>query len=309
MRILITGISGFVGRRLAHALVARGDRVCGTYLGELPRQKDFLPQECILEEIDLQDEAALHRLVQQREPEAVVHLAGLSHVGASWKRPGEYFQVNVLGTENLLEAAAGKRVLVASSAEVYGKVPDDQQPIAEDRLLAPGSPYALTKAAAERLALGKGAIVVRSFNAIGPGQTPTFALPAFAAQLAAVAEGSQEPVLKVGNLEARRDFVHVDDVADGYVTLIDQGRPSTVYNLATGSTTSIGEALEGLIAVSKQKVRVETDPDRLRPVDVPLLCGSAARLQALGWSPRRSFQAALEELWAEASSPMSLVGP
>ena len=299
MRVLITGISGFVGRRLARRLTARGDQVSGTYLGDPPSLEGLL-QPHALQEIDLQDQLALDRLVEQQQPDAVVHLAGLSHVGASWARPGEYFRVNVLGTENLLRAAAGRRIVVASSAEVYGRVPEDEQPIVEERLVAPGSPYALTKAAAERLALAQGAVVVRSFNAIGPGQSPDFALPAFALQLAAVAAGRQEGVLKVGNLEARRDFVHVDDVAEGYATLIRQGDPGSVYNLATGATTSIGEALERLIAVSGQQVQVETDPDRLRPVDVPLLCGSAQRLQRLAWSPRRSFDTALEELWAEA---------
>ena len=148
---------------------------------------------------------------------------GLSHVGLSWSQPEEYFRINVLGTENLLSAAPGVRVITASSAEVYGKVAVDQQPISEDQPLAPQSPYALTKAAMERLALGQGAIVARAFNIVGPGQMPTFALPAFAAQLARIEAGLQEPVLQVGNLTARRDFVHIGDTVKAYECLLLEG--------------------------------------------------------------------------------------
>ena len=149
----------------------------------------------------------------------IVHLAGLSHVGESWKRPGDYLRVNFEGTLNLLSAARGRRLIFASSAEVYGAVPAAEQPLVEDRPLAPRSPYAMTKACAERMVLDRGGIVVRSFNAIGSGQAPTFALPSFAAQLAAIRRGESEPVLRVGDLSPRRDFVHVLDVVEGAPTL------------------------------------------------------------------------------------------
>jgi GDP-4-dehydro-6-deoxy-D-mannose reductase len=293
VRILITGISGFVGRWLAKLLAEEGHRLTGAYLGAQPD----LPG-CQLREVDLMDAAGTVALVEASQPEAVIHLGGLSHVGSSWTAMGRYFQINVLGTENLLNAAGGCRFLFASSAEVYGPVPEAEQPIAEGQPVAPASPYALTKAAAERLVLAQGGVVVRSFNAVGPGQAPTFALPAFAAQLAAIARGRQEPVLRVGNLKARRDFVHVGDVAEAYRLLALRGSAPAVYNLATGKATSIAEALEILIRASGQKVRVETDPQRLRPIDVPLLCGDASRLRSLGWSPRKSLEEALMELWS-----------
>lgn len=293
MRFFITGISGFVGSHLARHLQQLGEEVTGTCLGECPE----LPGVRV-EEADLLDRDALRRVVERAEPEVIVHLGGRSHVGESWRRMAEHFDVNVLGTENLLAAAGGCRVVLASSAEVYGRVPEAEQPISEERPVAPRTPYALTKAAAERLALGAGAVVVRSFNVVGPGQTAQFALPAFTAQLAAIEIGRQEPVLQVGNLGARRDFVHVADAVEGYRLVAERAAPGAVYNLATGVDHSVREVLEKLIDVSGLAVDVQQDPRRVRPVDVPLLCGDASRLGKLGWEPRRNLDRALADLWA-----------
>jgi GDP-4-dehydro-6-deoxy-D-mannose reductase len=232
----------------------------------------------------------------------IVHLAALSHVGESWRRMPDYFDVNVLGTEIVAGAAAGRRLLFASTAEVYGVVPDEAQPIVESRAPAPRSPYALTKAAAERLALAAGAVVVRLFNLAGSGQAASFALPSFARQLAAIARGAAPPVLKVGNLTAYRDFVHVDDAVEAIALLAERGEVGSVYNLASGHAVSIADALERLRTVSGVAARFEEDPERLRPVDTPLLAGDAGRLRALGWQPRRCFDDALADLWAEAQA-------
>src|SRR6185295_13572557 len=159
------------------------------------------------------------------------------------------------------------------------------------------SPYALTKAAAERLAFLRGAVVARSFNLVGPGQSPKFALPAFAVQLAAIARGEQEPVLRVGNLSARRDFLHVDDGAAAFRLLAEKGERGGIYNIASGRALSIGEALERLTALSGVEARVEPDPERMRKVDLPLLLGDARPLRALGWEPRRTLDDALSDLW------------
>lgn len=292
MRYLVTGASGFVGSRLVGRLTAAGEEVTGTYLGGAPRLGGVEVRE-----IDLRDLAALGALVERTDPQVIIHLAGLSHVGKSWQALADYFQVNVLGTENLLRAAAGRRVVMASSAEVYGLVPAEEQPLSEDRQLAPQSPYALTKAAAERLVLPAGGIVVRSFNVVGPGQAASFALPAFAGQLAAIHEGRQEAVLKVGNLAARRDFLHLDDAVDGYLAVAAGGIDGEVYNLGSGETSSIGEMLDRLVGVSAVTARIEIDPQRFRPVDLPLLQADAGRLHRLGWAPERGLDAALEELW------------
>jgi len=298
MRVLITGVSGFVGRHVARRLLEEGEQVAATVWGEALS----LPGVA-LHEADIQDPAAVDRVLQAAAPDVVIHLAGLSHVGESWARPGEYFRVNVLGTENVVRAAAGAKVLVASSGEVYGAVPEAEQPIREDRLPAPTSPYALTKAAAERVALavpGAQAIVVRSFNLIGPGQARQFALPSFAAQLAAIRRGEQEPVLHVGNLAARRDFVHVEAAARAYLLLARSGVPGRVYNLASGRAVSIADALDALVHASGVSARIEQDPARMRPVDVPLLAGDAAGLAALGWCAEPGFEAAVCSLWHEA---------
>ena len=227
----------------------------------------------------------------------MIHLAGLSHVGESWNHPDQYFQVNVLGTENLLRASGKRRFILASSAEVYGIVPDDCQPIGEDTLLAPRSPYALTKAAAERLVLQSEATVVRSFNILGPGQAPCFALPTFAEQLRNIRNGRSEAVLKVGNLSARRDFVHLDDAIEGYCTVVERGKSGECYNLGSGEAVSISEMLDRLLRISGVEAQVEVDPSRLRSVDIPLLCADNRKLSALSWAPQRTVEAALEELW------------
>jgi GDP-4-dehydro-6-deoxy-D-mannose reductase len=193
-------------------------------------------------------------------------------------------------------------VIIASSADVYGEVPPEEQPISEDRPVSPRSPYALTKAASERLAFASGhAVVARSFNMIGPGQAPEFVLPSFALQLAAIARDKAEPVLRVGNLTARRDFVHVDDGAEAYRLLAEKGEPGSVYNIATGQASSIEEILQRLMAISGVEARVEIDPEKFRKADLPLLTGDASRLQALGWEPSRTLDDAVRDLWREHS--------
>jgi GDP-4-dehydro-6-deoxy-D-mannose reductase len=292
MRVLITGVSGFVGSRLADHLTRGEQDVAGTFIREVPELTGVK-----LYEADLLDPAALKEAVEDFRPEVVVHLAGLSHVGESWTRWGEYFRVNTLGTENLLRATTGVRVVTASSAEVYGHVPEEDQPITEDRPLAPRSPYAMTKAAAERLAAMQGAVVVRSFNIVGPGQAPNFALPSFAGQLAEIRRQEPPPVIRVGNLAARRDFLHVDDAVEAYRLLLEEGEPGEAYNLAGGRAYGIGEALERLIAVSGVETEVEVDPERVRPVEIPLLEADTSRLRALGWSATRTLDDALKDLW------------
>ncbi len=292
MRILVTGVSGFVGFRLAQHLLARGHEVAGTYLRDRPPLTGIE-----LFDVDLLDLEALREAVHRASPERVVHLAGLSHVGESWTRMADYFRVNVLGSENLMRVTAGLPVLAASSAEVYGLVPEESQPIPETSPLSPRSPYALTKAAMERLVLAAGGVIMRSFNIIGPGQARSFALPAFAGQLAEMAAGRQEPVLQVGNLTARRDFVPVGDAVSAIETLLLEGEPGTCYNLGSGVAHSIAEILDRLIAISGVETRIEEDPARCRPVDLPLLRANNGRLLSLDWSQSGSLDGALTDLW------------
>jgi GDP-4-dehydro-6-deoxy-D-mannose reductase len=299
MRVFITGIGGFVGSRLARHLLAQGDQVSGTYIGPPPSLSG-----ADLHEVDLLEREDLKRVIEAVDPDAIVNLAGISSIGGSWKAAAmpDYFWVNLVGTENLLAAASGRKVIIASSADVYGEVPPGEQPISEDRPVSPRSPYALTKAASERLAFASGhAVVARSFNMIGPGQAPEFVLPSFALQLAAIARGESEAVLKVGNLSARRDFVHVDDGAEAYRLLAEKGEPGGVYNIASGEASSIDEILHILMKVSDVSARIEIDPEKFRAVDLPLLTGDASCLHALGWERSRTLDDAVRDLWRECS--------
>ncbi|HEY2291774.1 MAG TPA: NAD-dependent epimerase/dehydratase family protein [Thermoanaerobaculia bacterium] len=297
MHILITGVAGFVGSRLARHLLERGDRVSGMYIDARP---DLPGVE--LCEADLGDRAALERVVREADPDAIVHLAGLSSIAESWdwERMPDYFRVNIAGTDNMLQAAAGRPVVIASSADVYGAVPESEQPIAELRPVAPQTPYALTKAAAERLALAQDAVIVRSFNLIGPGQATKFALPSWASQLAAIRRDEQKPVLKVGDLSTARDFTHVDDGAEAYRLLAEKGERGGVYNLASGKAVSMREALERLLVIAGVHPEVQEKAFEPRPFDIPYLSGDAGRLHALGWQPRRSLDDALQDIWRDA---------
>ena len=312
MRVFVTGATGFVGRHLVAALRERGHQVAGTGLGGPDDARGEGRREALagfeLLCLDLGERGALAAAVANFAPDRVVHLAGLAHVGSSWNRLPDYFRVNVAGTDAVLAAAGGAPVLLASSGEVYGEVPEAEQPIGEERPVAPASPYALTKAAAELLVLRAGGVVARPFNMIGPGQSPTFALAAFAEQLAAIATGRQRPVLAVGNLEARRDFLHVEDGAAAFALLAERGEPGAVYNVASGEARSIREILDELIAESGLSVEVTTDERFLRPADIGLLRGSAERLARLGWSPRRGRRAAVAELWQASLAAARRVG-
>lgn len=304
MRILVTGAAGFVGSRLACVLATRGHHVTGTFINRASELGGVH-----LREVDLLDEPALRRVVEESDPEVVIHLAGLSHVGESWKAPDKYFRVNVLGTENLQRTIGERRLIFASSAEVYGIVPGDRQPIGEDTPLAPRSPYALTKAAAERLVLLSNATVVRSFNILGPGQAQCFALPAFAEQLCDIQRGDCEAVVRVGNLSARRDFLHLDDAVEGYCAVVERGDLGTCYNLGSGAATSMSEMLDRLLKISGVEAQIEVEPSRLRSVDIPLLCADNGKLRALTWAPRRTIDGALEELWRSIGGQSAVRGP
>jgi GDP-4-dehydro-6-deoxy-D-mannose reductase len=297
MHLFITGIGGFVGSHLARLLRERGERVSGTYLDVRPD-----PKGADLYEVNLLDRPALEQAVRAADPDAIVNLAGLSHIGESWEweKLSDYFWVNVAGTENVLAAAAGRPVVIASSADVYGTVPKEEQPIREDRRISPQTPYAMSKAAAERLALIYDAVIVRSFNLIGPGQSPKFALPGWAAKLAAMRRGERESVLEVGNLSTWRDFVHVDDGAEAYRLLAEKGSRGTLYNLASGRAVEMRDALGRLLKISGVSAEVKEGAYPPRPYEIPHLSGDASRLRALGWQPRRTLDDALSDLWRES---------
>jgi GDP-4-dehydro-6-deoxy-D-mannose reductase len=279
MRALITGGKGFVGQWLAAHLKDMGDEVAVIDL-----------------ETDVADGAAVRQVMGDVVPDAIYHLAAMTHVGESWDNPSQVLRVNVLGTAEILAAARSleqsPRVLVISSAEVYGVVTPAQLPLGEDTPAQPASPYAASKLAAEAVALqawrgfGQPVIVVRPFNHIGPGQSPNFFVPALAKRIVETRRSGAR-TLPVGNLTTRRDFTDVRDVVTAYRLLVESGVPGAVYNVCSGRDVAMSEVAAQLLELAGADVTLETDPALLRPVDVPVLRGSAELLRAAtGWEAR-----------------------
>lgn len=309
MRILVTGIAGFAGRHLLPALVEAGHEVHGVVLDPAT-----VPGAASVQVVDLLDADAMARAVGEVVPEAVVHLAAISFVPHATANPRLAVRVNVEGTTGLLHAvemAVPKaRVLVVGSADAYGRVAPHELPVDEDVPLRPLSVYGATKAAAEVFALqwgrhpGRDVVVARPFNHTGPGQEATFVVPAFARQIARIAAGTQEPVVRVGDLSPVRDLSDVRDVVRGYVALLERGESGAVYNLCAGQGTAIGAILDGLIAAAGVEVRIEQDPALMRPVDVPRLVGSHERVtRATGWRPEIRLVKTLTDVLANCRAP------
>lgn len=318
MRVLVTGAAGFVGQHLIRELLVEGATIFGATLGGIPPDGGTLSSSERLAvgwlPVDITDVDTLQAAVQRVEPERVYHLAGQSSVARSFREPLETWDVNATGTLNLLEVLRhldtdSLRVLIVSSAEVYGPVPEDEQPIREERPLRPASPYAASKAAAEMVGieasakLPSGVVVARSFNHTGPGQDPSFALPGFARQLAEIRAGEREAVLRVGNLEVWRDFLDVRDVARAYLTLMEKGGSGTVYNVCSGEAPKLEDLVVRLVQLSGAGARVEVEAARFRPVDVRVLRGCADRLTQLGWHRRFPLDETLHDLLAEYGLP------
>ena len=279
MRAFVTGGHGFVGRVLCAHLAESGDEVVAPHADDM----------------DVTDVDAVRAALADAAPEAVYHLAGIASVAESWRAPGHVFDVNAGGTLALLDAVRVlptlPRVLLVSSAEVYGRVTPEALPIGEDTPLVPVTPYAASKAAAELLGVqafhGWGVPVIRArpFNHIGPGQSPDFAVPAFARRIIE-ATRTGATTLAVGNLSARRDLTDVRDVVRAYRLLLLSGEPGAAYNVCSGRDVPMEDVVRRLLAVADADLALEVDPDLLRPVDVPVLRGDAGRLQAAtGWEP------------------------
>ncbi len=296
MRALITGGRGFVGRHLQAHLESCHDEVVAIDL-----------------EHDVADVTEMTSVVGDVRPEAIYHLAAISHVGESWNDPSKVLTVNVLGTAAVLAAArqlgTDCRVLVVSSAEVYGAVTPAELPLHEGSPTRPASPYAASKLAAEAVALqaargfAQPVIVARPFNHIGPGQAPTFFVPAMATRLADASRDGRRSV-PVGNLEARRDFTDVRDVVRAYRLLIERGVSGAIYNIASGVDHSMREVAERLRDRVDSSISFDTDPALLRPADVPVLRGDATKLKAATeWSPLISLDQTLKDILQSVNAP------
>lgn len=293
MRSFVTGGSGFVGLHLLTHLAECGDEVTAPLA-------------------DVTDPGALAEAlasVPDGPPEIIYHLAGQADVGRSWTDAALTWSVNTLGTVNILEAARqhapDARIIVISSAEVYGNVPADELPITEGRVPMASSPYGASKIAAELAATfahrahGQRVIIARPFNHLGLGQSPGFILPAVARQIA-IAERDRSAVIRLGNLDARRDMTSVTDVVRAYRMMAERGVDGATYNVCSDSTLSMRELVDTMVAMSVVPLTIELDEDRLRPSDIAVQCGSSARLRtATGWSPTADLDDVLRSVLNE----------
>ena len=291
---------GFLGGHLIELLAASAPVVVWSRSAAPPE----LAASATWQRVDLLDRDAVRSGIRALRPSAVYHCAGVTQVDRSWRRPAEPLASNVLATHYLLDAlrraGVGCRMLVTGSAAVYAPSPE---PLTEQSPLAPDSPYALSKLAQESLGVravvedGVDVILTRSFNHTGARQTADFVAPAVARQIALIERGELEPVLRVGNVEARRDLTDVRDVVRAYAALMKAGVPGEVYNVASGVGHTIRSVIDALVRAAGVHVRVETDPARLRPIENPVLVGDASRLRALtGWTPRIPFEQMLRDL-------------
>jgi GDP-4-dehydro-6-deoxy-D-mannose reductase len=304
MRALVTGGNGFVGRHLCAELRGRGHIaiVAG-------RSKDG----AIDLELELGDAESVRGAVDRSRPEVVFHLAAQASNPRATQAPLETYDINVLGTARVIDAiralpaAVRPRLLHVGSGEVYGAHAATEMPLREDASTRPATPYAASKLAAEAIVLasartyGISAIVTRAFNQTGPGQSDSFVVPAFAARLARIAAGG-DPVLPVGNLEPKRDFLDVRDVVRAYADLAERGQAGETYNVCSGTPVAIVDILRKLVTVAHVGVEIREDAALLRPVDVPVVYGDNTKLRAAtGWQPEIPLVRTLRDIYEDAA--------
>jgi GDP-4-dehydro-6-deoxy-D-mannose reductase len=309
MRILITGITGFVGSHLAELSLDRGAQVVGALRWRSNTEHiDHLRDRITLIQSELRDLSSARDLVEHARPDFIVHLAAQSFVGASWQTPAETLMTNAIGQMNLFEAirqlGSTARFLVIGSSEEYGLVEPHELPIRETNPLRPLSPYAVSKVTQDLMGFqyfksyGLDIVRARAFNHSGPRRGADFSTSNFAKQIAEIEAGMREPLVEVGDLKPSRDFSDVRDIVRGYWDLLERGTPGEVYNLCSGVDWSIERMLNFLLSRSTARgIEVRTDPTRLRPSDIPVLRGSFERIErAVGWRPRIPLEQTLDDL-------------
>jgi GDP-4-dehydro-6-deoxy-D-mannose reductase len=318
--ILVTGAAGFAGSHLLDLLERDNRPVVAWHRPGEPLPAPPTGSRCRWMELDVLDGDAVRRAVREVRPALVYHLAGIAHAGGSWGRTFKTLEVNVLGTDHLLNALAEidqpGRMLISGSALVYREQP---RAVTESDPVGPGSPYGLSKLAQEmtgaQAALERGlpVLLARSFNQIGPRQDPTFFASSVARQVARIELGLAEPVLEVGNLEGRRDLTDVRDTVRAYEAIAERGTPGRVYNVCSGQAYRMGDVLDALLSRAKMSIAVRRDPARYRPHDAPLVLGDRSRLtDELGWVPRIPIEQTLTDLldhWRRVVGTGSAGGP
>jgi GDP-4-dehydro-6-deoxy-D-mannose reductase len=307
-RVLITGFSGFVGSYLVAACHAQYPKATlfgmSLHTPVVSEEQSALP--LISLEADLLSSAQVRRAVAISQPDLVFHLAAQSSVAASWKEPMRTLAINAGGAIHLFEALHAEhlapRILLVGSGEQYGLVSPEENPIREASLPRPANPYAVSKVAQDLygyqyfVAYDLPIVRVRPFNHFGPRQKESFVIANFARQIALIEAGKADPLLPVGNLQARRDFLSVQDVVQAYLALIEHGHPGEAYNVGSGVARSIEEVLAACLELTDVPIRTHIDAARFRPADVPLLVADTALVRAhTGWQPAKDFREALRE--------------
>ncbi len=308
MRLLITGITGFVGSHMAEYALAQGAEVFGSARWRSRTENvEHLRGRVRLIECDLRDVASVRGLLEAAAPTHVIHLAAQSFVGTSWHTPGETLATNINAQLNLLEGMRAlklsPRFLAIGTSEEYGLVYPDELPIRETNPLRPLSPYAVSKVAQDMMgyqyfkSYGLPIIRTRAFNHEGPRRGEVFVTSNFAKQVAEIEAGLRAPVIFVGDLKPTRDYSDVRDIIRGYWALLDRGEPGEVYNLCSGRPWAIQQVLDFLLGESRSKgISVETDPARLRPSDVMVLDGDPSKIRnATGWAVEIPFEQTLRD--------------
>jgi GDP-4-dehydro-6-deoxy-D-mannose reductase len=300
MKALITGVNGFVGNYLSKYLMEQGYTVYGTVI-----EDNITMENVIITKMNLLNKDEVIETIKSINPDQVYHLAGQSAVGLSWKEPTLTMNVNINGTINLLDAVRenniNTKVLIIGSSDEYGIIKPEECPISEKHQLNPTSPYAISKMAQEQIAklyvnsYKMNLIMVRAFNHIGPKQSKNFVVSDFASKVAEIEKGA-EPVIRVGNLEAYRDFTDVRDIVRGYFMLMNNGKIGELYNIGSGNAYKIQDILDILLSLSTADIKVEIDPDKLRPSDVPIIqCDNSKIKSHINWAPEYDIKNTLKD--------------
>ncbi len=303
MKSLIIGCAGFVGPYLIRHL--RDELGREVYVTKMPHE--MISEEGVkVFDLNILDKDASCELLSEIQPDEIFHLAAQSSVAVSWKNPALTVDVNVKGGVNVLDAIRDTvpkaRVLLIGSGEEYGHVKNEEMPIKEENAVRPGNIYAATKVCQNLLgaiyaeAYQMDVMMVRAFNHIGPNQIPQFVVADFCKQVADIEAGHQEPVMKVGNLSVRRDFTDVRDVVRAYGTIMQKGKAGETYNVGSGHAIAIQEILDKILAESKADITVEKDPEKFRPVDVPVIEADTTKLRSTtGWEPKIPLEQTIRE--------------
>jgi len=308
VRVLITGISGFVGRHLAQHCAERGDVIFGVARRAIG-DSESLGMARVLQ-ADLRDRTATRSALQASRPDVVYHLAAQSNVPEAWADPAATITNNIAAEANLLQSLVdmdhrGAIVVSAGSSECYGRIQPEDNPIRESTPLRPVNPYGVSKAAQDLLGYqyfashGLHIVRMRPFNHIGPGQSDAFVVPAFAKQIAEIELGRREAIMVVGNLDAIRDFTDVRDIVEGYRLAAERAIPGEAYNVGSGAGIAIRSILDELRALSSASIRVETSEELLRPSDQPrIVCDSTKFRDATRWAPIIPLRDSLQDVLA-----------